>query len=796
VSDPFQPTLVGTLAAALPPDGANPLGRSARAVLVNKMKGATPGHFPVSFGQGQAYKGYFFANYVYNPEEAQVNPYTGLTDAFWSDMAVAALCQQMYHVTSNIRQRILIDKINGNLGAWNADLRGRVARFYAHMARVVDGNIKTALAAFPDEHARKQAREYYMLGLTSDSWINAKVTQQASGNWTNQDWELFHHWIKLAALGASDQEIDDVINRASAKGLPVPSSLAAGAWRTWSVWFGNNIGSGDVGEATEPIVRTRCKMIGLAIDCMSEANSYDFTANGQPGTAYRVTPSGGSCFAPGAKVLMADGTLKNIETIAPGEQVKTPDGTREVLLRAAPLRGARPLYRIGETAFAFTATHPFIIYDGRPETVGVYTAVNPEALARALPMLAQLGIRPMSGDPPPPLVACAAGTVEPYRPENIRLDPNLKPDSLFDLILDVDLGGRSEYFVGDETIQLLVSSEVPRYLDVPATTAVVIEVMQNCAGTILAELSRVPDEGFADLLTIGYEAISRTLLPSIGSDLNAPAQAEEFDPERFLDRERVRGDVRAFAASLSSEGSGYDHRLGTVLDLFVPQFAPQFQAAIGLGWRTFELSDLDGGMLLAVTLYGLELFGCEGTIPADEAALALTLSIGDARYLKVAPVLPSNSTDHSYYATDQVIYFSEWRAIIEPSRVAEGEPNWRLTVSLQSSDGKTNAPFAATLNLPWKITGGYQYFQLPVFDPDGKTCGRAMLDIRTLTTSGFVNDLNERANWQQSGEAVVAHNLARLTSTYINDNFGTVIKVFQKSAATPDAQGASLSHGA
>ncbi|HYP00216.1 MAG TPA: hypothetical protein VER76_08500, partial [Pyrinomonadaceae bacterium] len=471
MSDPFQPTQVGTLAAALPPDGANPLGHGARAVLVNKMKGATPGHDLGVFGQRvKAFKDIFFANYAYNPEEAQVNAYTGLTDAFWSDMAAAALCQQMYHVTSKIRPKILIDKINGNLGAWNANLRGRVARFYAHMARVVDGNIKTALAAFPDEPSRKQAREYYMLGLTSDSWINAKVTQQASGNWTNQDWELFHHWIKLAALGASDQEIDDVITRASAKGLPVPSSLAAGAWRSWSVWFGNNIGYGDVGEATEPILRTTSAPVKKYATRMAEGYSYAFTANGQPGTAYRETPSGGSCFAPGAKVLMADGTLKNIETVAPGEQVRTPDGTREVLLRAAPLRGARSLYRIGEAAFAFTATHPFIIYDGRPETVGVYTAVNPEALARALPMLAQLGIRPMSADPPPPLVAYAAGTVEPYRPENIRLDPNLKPDSLFDLVLDVDLDGRSEYFVGDETIQLLVSSEVPRYLDVPATT--------------------------------------------------------------------------------------------------------------------------------------------------------------------------------------------------------------------------------------------------------------------------------------------------------------------------------------
>ena len=72
MSDPFSPTSVEHLAAALPPDGANPVGTAARGVLVNRMKGATPGHWSQLFGTGPAFKDVFFPALRYDPREAEI----------------------------------------------------------------------------------------------------------------------------------------------------------------------------------------------------------------------------------------------------------------------------------------------------------------------------------------------------------------------------------------------------------------------------------------------------------------------------------------------------------------------------------------------------------------------------------------------------------------------------------------------------------------------------------------------------------------------------------------------------
>lgn len=792
MSEFFFPKEVEALSAALPPDGANPIGVVARAALVNQVKGSTPGNYSQLFGTGPAFKKVFFPGYAPVPAQGSVTGDVGLGAPFWAQMAVACLCGEMYDVTSRLRPQILIAKIRQDLSSWNSTLRRNISRFYARVAQLADTSVKVALLAFPDSESRAFAREHYKKGLTSESWINKKVAQDASGAWANRDWELFHHWIKLAALGATDAEIDTIITEAAGKGLPIPASLSAGAWRSWSVWMGADIGSRDFGDAQGPILETKYIPVpGSFPAAIPEGNSFEFTANSQPGNKYRQAPSG-SCFAPGARVVMADGSLKAIEAVQPGDEVKTPDGQRAVELVATPDRGGRPLYQIDGVDFAFTGSHPFLVYDGEPETTGVFAAANPSGLVRSIPSLAQFGVRAMAGGSPPPLTQYTEGGNRPYRGEKVRIEPKRRDDLLYDLFLDIGEDGRSEYFVGDTRTQLLVSSEIPRYLAAPATTACMVKILEEISPTILTVLKDVPDGAFADLLSLGLDGVGRSLMARIGAELEEEtARARESGERVSNEPQDVLDTIRGLSVSFVKDSSEYDRRMGLLYDLFVARFGPPFQAAVRLGWRTFDLSGREGATVLAVTVYALELFGAEVGIPVHEAEIHVELSCGEARYSRALPVLPSATVDRSYYVTDHVAYFPEWRNTLEPAKEAVAGPSWQITVGLKGA-GERRAPFRGTLVLPRDVQPGYESLSAQIRDAAGEVLGQAFLDVRTLNVGGLVADQEAKEKWSSDQETTFAACLATLAARFIRRNFQRTVEVLQPMAATEAGQKAKL----
>jgi hypothetical protein len=217
VSDPFSPTSVEHLAAALPPDGANPVGRAARGILVNRIKGATPGHWSQLFGTGPAFKDVFFPGLAYDPRESEIQRLTGLGDDFWKAMAVATVCQQIGLSTSDIRPQIQLPKLASALATWNGQLRAVACGWYAFALGAVDGDVRTALAAFPDEGSRVAARAHYLQGLSSDAWVNDKLV--AGVRQLDECLGAFPHWCKLLAL-APTAEIDATIATIRRKGCP------------------------------------------------------------------------------------------------------------------------------------------------------------------------------------------------------------------------------------------------------------------------------------------------------------------------------------------------------------------------------------------------------------------------------------------------------------------------------------------------------------------------------------------------------------------------------------------------
>lgn len=73
---------------------------------------------------------------------------------------------------------------------------------------------------------------------------------------------------------------------------------------------------------------------------------------------------GGGCFVAGTQVTMADGSLKNIEDVAIGEQLKDGKGKNVTVqsLKRYPTNNAK--FSINGGAYFFTANHPFLTTDG------------------------------------------------------------------------------------------------------------------------------------------------------------------------------------------------------------------------------------------------------------------------------------------------------------------------------------------------------------------------------------------------------------------------------------------------
>ena len=769
----FSPKLVEELAAALPPDGANPIGKTARSWLISHTKTSLPGKFLLPKGRSPTPFVYTFFSGTSSPYSADVIRETGLAGSFWSDLSIAALCEQMYNIAPNTGPNILIDEVRAKLSSSFQSMKPKVAFWYAFVATKANSDIKTALASFPDAESKKKAKENYIKGLTSVSWINKKIVQDNTSNWTNRDWELFHHWIKLKALGASQLEIDETITKTISLGLPVPSHLAANNWLSWSNWLVDPIGGNDVSSANEAILKSIVKWYARIPWFRDEGNSYNFTLKDQPGYIYHKNMLSGSCFSPGTKVVMADGSLKNIEDITKGERIKTRDGSRKVFFKSSPHRNERDLYKIDDLSFSFTESHPFMIYNGGLDGKGTFAATNPDRLIRQLPSLAQYGIRGLTSKKPPTLTELKNGEIIPFNLNKISKDESQQPEVLYDLILEIGEDGVSEYFVGDENIQLLVSSEIPRFLGVPGVTHCVLTVMERCSNYILETLKDVPDNDYVSVLADTLDGISDALFSKIGQSLVETFNTTEKWPSHLnLSKEGSIMKVNQFLNALSTESNlGYDRRIGILLELFVARFVPQFQAAIKLGWRSFDLSSLKGGTILAVSLYSIEVFGKEIGFSPTNAEIKLTLSKENAIYTKTVSVLAASSLDRSYYSVDDINYFSEWRAEINPELIKEGNTAWTINVSLKQKNNEDSNALNGRLILPNNIEEGYRAFTFSVTDSKCNTCGLIRLDARTLNAGGLSEELDARKHWKSKDEIGFAHVLADKTSGFILDYF-------------------------
>lgn len=777
MTSPFNPRDVEVLAAALPPQGANPIGHPTRHVVLMHTRRSTPGSTPERVIRW--YRDIFFPNIGVSPYEGEVARLTGLDHNFFRNLSVTLVCQRIYEVSSRLRPVMRAAAIASDLARFTDQLRQSSYRFYAYMAGQADSPIKTALAAFPDGPSRTTAKQHYLAGLTSASWVNSKLVENQNGDWLDRDWELFHHWIKLTALGASVDEINAAITQMKNLGLPVPPALDPGVWMKQASWLERGFSGEDAADATDGILKEICSNHGRGVSCQREVYAFWFTADrtGGPGHPYR-DQNAGSCFAPGTRVVMGDGSLRPIEEIVAGDQVRTPSGPREVLLRSAPLRGERALLQFAGTRFAFTPSHPFLVAPTEP-AAAAYAAAEPDALARNVPTLSQFGIAPLNGSAPAVLLRHTAGGDVPFPAPAIHKAAHL-PDLVHDLYLAVGADGRSEYYAGDDDVQLLVSSEVPRFAAAPEATAVMLHILRQAGPTMLQVLKDVPDRSFEDLLCVGLDCLATTMMSTIGPQLRVGNDGAVLGALRGADSTaELAASVRDFATGMTAMPDGDRRRTGVMVEQFAARFGPQFMAVLAMPWRSFDLAEPDVANMLALTPYSLDLF--RPGPPVGEAQIEVSLVRGRSSATRRLRAKLGAPADRWYYGVDTPAYFPEWSppgpaVVWRPSAEAGDEEDmlWQVEIVLQGDQGCRMA-----LPLPREIGQGYQEFRAPLIGARDETVGQALFDVRLLTLEAYVAEREARdAARERTDLTPLTNRLARLAAEFVEMQFADAILLF------------------
>jgi hypothetical protein len=86
-----------------------------------------------------------------------------------------------------------------------------------------------------------------------------------------------------------------------------------------------------------------------------------------------------SCFIAGTKVLMANGTEKNIEDVKIGDVLLGSENSYNVVRGYdQPILGDRLLYSINGSDYFVTAEHPFMTTEG-------WKSISPEATKKEMP---------------------------------------------------------------------------------------------------------------------------------------------------------------------------------------------------------------------------------------------------------------------------------------------------------------------------------------------------------------------------------------------------------------------------
>ncbi|MGW4062633.1 hypothetical protein ACWEGE_30430 [Amycolatopsis sp. NPDC004747] len=695
-------------------------GRRLHALYVNKAQSALPGHCSQLFGTGPAFRGVFYPGWRADPLLAAADA-TGLADSWWREFSVVVLCQAIAELGSNIRGQMLADKIRGDVAAFNAQLRARSARAYAAVLGATYEPLVALLRQVNRDVAKARFRESLLANV-----LNRQLWFQA-GMWTSPEWELFNQYAKYLVLGASDAEVDTLIRELGEAGLPVPSVVGQGNWRSYAEELRDkrDVDVADVRDAcARPVSETTyTATYGGGLASLPNGNSYEFTANGQPGAAYR-RPPGGSCFTGDTQVLREDGKPVALRAVKRGDVVLTRDGMATVAYLARPLRAGRRLYRLAGGGPVFTGTHPFLnAAPENPDTPSpAVLAVDPVALTSDVPTLGQNGVGALA--PGCLVLSRSRGRApEPARVTGVDCVP-CEDTSLYDLRLATASGARQEFWAGDGERFYLVAPEYPILDEAGPAAATVVAVME---GLLRSDRAGWPPWTIDRLARFGpgifHDALTRALAttPSFG----APPP-----PGGLHDRiDRLYGEL----AGASEETASI---VAAVFDGLLSATGQWLSSLVALGWRA---SLLLGGEVAAVTVFDIALAPGNPLPPGADLRLEVTASTAETVMWNRRG--RANTRFHHYF--DQLIHLKTTADDLSFAVTVEGAALPALTAGVPEALGSAMHTLRSA----------------PLVDASGREVGTIRFDTRRLGHEAASQELAESGCWTEPAAEAYANAL-------------------------------------
>lgn len=718
-NDPIRKLIV-----EIPDFTANPVGKKARQAMVNKVKGSTPGRHTQNFGRSEpTFVSIFFPNYSSAQYENDVASHTGLNDGWWSNFSVSVLCQSMYWQTSDLRQQLLHDKINNAVNNNNNTLRGKAISFYSHVLR-------SDFLKYGGD--MDKARKAYIDQICTKTWVTFKMKQYNDGTWANADWEEFHHWTKLSALGATDDEITSVINRLRHLGLRIFPDVDVGTWRNYMAWYSpDKIDHLDIDSDARPGETHEVYLpspIGMG-SWMKEENSFEFTADGQPGSGYRSSPSSGSCFTATTMVLLPDSSVKEICKIKVGDKVQTPSGPRKVLLVSTPMRSGRTLYSFNKASgFKFTASHPFINGKHFSSYDPLYLSISPLNLIRSVPRIAYDGVEKLELGSS--LLSYHSGSGQPFLVESIEEYPCCGPsgEMLYDLILEPDISGRFQYIVGTDQSLFVVTSEVPPFNDATFSELLGGLALLDIVDTSSLSLSKAMDVG-SDLppsrIDVLARKLSSNLLPrALSLVRNNTSRFRQIDGEEFA---RCVSDKMAIF--ITTDGA-YNSGTGEMFAQLSARIFHQLSSAVQLGHRVIRAEKNFDTMAVSV-------IDVQVTAPlAPQSCLQdplITVQLNDN-----APV--------QYQINNNQLPFGirVHKTPFFPVQKLRNEEEYRIKISIETN----KEVFLASTYITLPLQLNYRHYSIPLFG-GAREKGMVNFDVRCLSTADVKKESEESPTWNE-----------------------------------------------
>ncbi|MCJ1430969.1 hypothetical protein MMC27_000319 [Xylographa pallens] len=297
------------------------------------------------------------------PEKFFVN---GVDNEQVASGGIGLLIKAFYNSCREYDDHINMDKCNQTVADVNTHIWEQKIPFLIEYYRQTFG-----VGPFPGY------MDAYRAVLLSKPFKTLKQHQAISGSWLDANLEMFHHFVKLAACGASDDEITKIYHEMITVEPKLDGSafgeIHGGHWRTYEGWLSKGyLDWGDLGAQNlrawyvEPTqVYGAVPQTKTLVDICVRHYGY-----------WKEAPSS-SCFSRSSRVRMASGETKAICDIKPGDRVLSnplsSDESRKyrtVAFLSTPWQGKRCLYELQRfPGIHFTSTHPILMAPSRDDDV-------------------------------------------------------------------------------------------------------------------------------------------------------------------------------------------------------------------------------------------------------------------------------------------------------------------------------------------------------------------------------------------------------------------------------------------